>query len=98
MALVHRRIRVIQLGKDLFGAFGPDEGLGGAVVLGEVAVDRRLQLDDRAERAALEPPAGERREECLDRIEPGAGGRGKVEGPARVPGEQARTLGCLWAA
>jgi hypothetical protein len=29
------------------------------VVLGEVAVDRRLQLDDRAEDPALGPPAGD---------------------------------------
>jgi hypothetical protein len=39
------------------------------VVLGEVAVDRRLHLDDRVEDHAPGPPAGERREEGLDRIE-----------------------------
>ena len=43
----------------------------------------------------LQPPAGERGEEGLDGIEPGAGGRGEVEGPARVPGEPGADLGML---
>src|SRR5215217_3284290 len=53
--LVHRRIQTIQLGGDLAGGFGPDEGRGSVVVLGDVAVDGLLQLDDRAEDAAPEP-------------------------------------------
>ena len=70
----------------------------GAVVLGEVAVDRRLQLDDRAERAALEPPAGERRENVSTAFsqEPEVGVKWKVQRGCRA--SQARTLGCLWAA
>ena len=40
--LVHRCIQAIHFGGDLVGALRPDEGLGVAVVLGEVAVDRRL--------------------------------------------------------
>ena len=65
------------------------------VVLGEVAVDGGLQLDDGAEHAALQPPPGERREERLDRVEPGAGGRREVEGPARVAGQPGTGLGVL---
>jgi hypothetical protein len=41
MPLVHRRIQRIQLDEDLVGALGPDEGLGVAVVLGQVMVDCR---------------------------------------------------------
>src|SRR3954447_2225438 len=80
--LVHRRIQTIQLGGDLVGGLGPDEGRGIVVVLVDVAVDGRLQLDDRAEDAAPEPPPGQRGEEALDRVRPRARGRGEVEGPA----------------
>jgi hypothetical protein len=55
----------IDLLDDVVGVGGPDEGLGFAVVLAEVAVDRRLQVDQRVEGAALQPPAGERGEEGL---------------------------------
>jgi len=74
---------------------GPDEGLGFAVVLAEVAVDRGLQVDQRVEDAALQAPAGERGEEGLDRIGPGARGGREMERPARVPGEPGAHLGVL---
>src|SRR5512144_1903433 len=48
------------------------------------AVDRRLELDDRAEDAALEAAPGELGEETLDGVEPGAGGRREVEDEAPV--------------
>src|SRR5512140_2060330 len=48
------------------------------------AVDRSLELDDRAEDAALETALGELGEEALDGVEPGAGGRREVEDEARV--------------
>ena len=38
---------------------GPDERLGVGVVLGEVAVDGGLQVDERVEDAAPEAPPGE---------------------------------------
>src|SRR5215217_9341931 len=79
--LVHRRIQTIQLGGDLAGGFGPDEGRGSVVVLGDVAVDGILQLDDRAEDAAPEPAPGQRGEEGLDRVQPRARGGREVEGP-----------------
>jgi hypothetical protein len=68
--LVHRRIWKIQLVEDLIGALGPAEGHRVVVVLGEITVDCGLQVDDRAEHATFEPPAGEGREERLDRVQP----------------------------
>ena len=56
-------------------------------MLGDVAVDCGLEVDDRVEDAAFEPPAGERGEEGLHRVEPGGRGWGEVEGPARMTGE-----------
>ena len=98
MRLVHGRIRMVQLIEDLVSGLRPGEGFRRLVVLGEVAVDRGLQVDDRAEHAAFEAPAGQgREEEPLDGIQPGAGGRREVEGPARVTGQPGTHLGCLWA-
>lgn len=68
------------------------------VVLGEVAVDSGLEVDDGAEHTSLEPSLGKGGEEALDGVEPGAGGWREVEGPARMVVSQARTLGCLWVA
>jgi hypothetical protein len=51
-------------------------------VIGEVVVDRGLELHHRVEAAALEPTPGGRREERLDRVQSRARGRHKVEGPA----------------
>ena len=59
-------------GDDLIGVSGPDEGLGIMVGLFDEAVDRGLELDDRAEDAALETALGELGEEALDGVEPGA--------------------------
>ena len=50
----------IDLLDDAVGIGGPDEGLGFAIVFVEVAVDGGLQVDQRAEDAALQSPAGER--------------------------------------
>ena len=46
------------LGQNRLGLGGPDEGLGRLVVLGEVAVDGGLQVDQRVEDAALQTPLG----------------------------------------
>ena len=67
-------------------------------MLGDVAVDRGLQLDDRAEHAAPEPTPGQRGEEGLDRVQPRARGGREVEGPARVPHPPGQNLGGLWVA
>jgi hypothetical protein len=79
LPLVHRRIQRIQVSDDLAGGLGPGEGLGVIVVLGDVTVDRGLEVGDRVEAAAFEPAPGERREEGLDGVEPGARGRREVE-------------------
>jgi hypothetical protein len=44
------------------------------VALGELAVDRGLQLEDGAEHPTLQASAGEGREERLHGVEPQAGG------------------------
>ena len=71
-------------GDDFIRVGGPDEGLGIMIGLFDEAVDRSLELDDRAEDAALETALGELGEEALDGIEPGAGGRREVGDEARV--------------
>src|SRR5512132_933835 len=77
-------------GDDGLRVGGPDEGFGIVVVLGEVAVDRGLEIDQRVEYATLQAAPGELGEEALDGIEPGRRGWREVEGPARVASERAR--------
>ena len=72
-------------GEDALRIGGPDEGFGIGVCLGDEAVDSDLQVNDGSEDAAFEATAGELGEEAFDRIEPGCGGRGEVEGPAGMP-------------
>jgi hypothetical protein len=57
-------------GEDAVGIGGPDEGLWRGVMLGDVAVDGGLKIDDGAERPAPEPPLRECGKEGLDRVEP----------------------------
>ena len=71
------------------------KGFGSAIVLVEVAVDGGLKVDDGVEDAAPEAPSGESGEEVLDGVEPGAGGRGEVEHPARMAGQPGLDLGML---
>src|ERR1041384_5734658 len=77
----------IELGEDGGSGFGPDEWFGLIVVLPEVTVDCGLKVDNRSEDAAPNALAGEFGEEAFDGIEPRAGFRSEVEGPAQVPGE-----------
>jgi hypothetical protein len=62
---VHRRIQRIQLGEDLPRGFGPGERLGIVVVLGDVAVDRGLEVENRVKAAVFEPASGQGRKEGL---------------------------------
>src|SRR6187431_3165469 len=64
---------------------GPHERPRTAVVLGYEAVDRLLERHQGGETAAPEPLPGQLGKETFDGVEPGGGGRGEVEGPARVP-------------
>lgn len=74
------------------GSARQTKGLGLWLWLGEEAVDGGLEVDERAEDAAPEPALRELGEEALDRVQPGARGRGEVEGPARVPDQPAPHL------
>lgn len=58
-------------GDAAIGIGSPDEGFGIFVLLGEEAVDRGLQVDERMEHTAFEPPAGELGEKSFDGVEPG---------------------------
>src|SRR5487761_1249418 len=69
-----------------FPASGLTRSLGLAVVLGETVVARRLEIDQRAEDAALQAPAGQRSEKSFHRNGPGARSRGEVEGPSSCCG------------
>jgi hypothetical protein len=82
-------------GQDAFWVSLPDEGFRFPVVFGEVAVESSLEVDDGVEHATFEPSLGERGEEALDGIDPGAGGRREVEDEARMPAEPLQDLGCL---
>jgi hypothetical protein len=84
---------------DAVGVGGPDERFGVGVLLGEDAVDRRMEIDQRVEHASLEPAPGEFGEEALDGVERRTGRRREIEGEARLcRSSQTRTLGCLGAA
>src|SRR5687767_8078829 len=96
--LFQRLVSSTDLFDDMLRVGRPDEGLGIAVGLDEVAVDRRLELDQRAEDTALETPPGQLGEEALDRVQPRGRGRGEVEGPTRVPLQPSPDLGMLVAA
>src|SRR5436309_10233188 len=76
---------------------GPHKGIG-AGGLGEVGVDRGLQIGDRAEDIATDALRRHFAEEILNGIEPKWRGRGELKHPARVRASQATSLGCLCAA
>ena len=59
------------------------------------AVDGGLEIDDRAEDAALEATAGQFGEEAFDRLESGARGWGAVEHEPRMAAEPGADLGVL---
>jgi hypothetical protein len=53
------------LAEDGVGISGPDEGFGLSIVILDEAVDGSLEVDDRAEHAALEPATRKPGEEGL---------------------------------
>ena len=57
------------------------------------AIDRGLEVDDRAEHAAFEAALGQLGEEALDSVEPGGRGRRVMEHKARMPAEPGPRLG-----
>ena len=48
----------VELGQNSVGGFGPDEGFGAGIVLGEIGIDGGLQAGDRAEDAAADALPG----------------------------------------
>ena len=82
-------------GDDFVWMGGPGEWLRLLIVLFEEAVDRGLQVGDRAKDAALEPALCERREEALDRVEPGSRCRREMERPSRMAFEPSADVGML---
>ena len=83
----------VEFGEDRVGGLGPSEGFGVIVVLGQIAIDGGLKIEDRSEHTAPEALASEFGEKAFDGIEPGAGLWGEVEGPAWVAGEPGFDLG-----
>ena len=83
---------------DAIGVGRPDEGLRAAIVLGEEAIDRGLEVDERTEDAAFEAAAREPGEKALDGVEPGGRGRGEVKCPTRVTGQPGPDFGMFVAA
>jgi hypothetical protein len=72
-------------------------------VFRQISIDRRLQVDNRAEDAATDPLARHLGEEVLHSIEPGRRGRGehaRLAGaaPPRAAGSWIAPLSCLPAA
>ena len=57
-------------GDDRIGIGQPSEGFWVDVVLGEVSIDRGLEVDNAEEGSAFQPPLGQRFEEDLDGVEP----------------------------
>ena len=64
-------------------------------MFGQISIDRRLQVDERAEDAATDALPCHLGEEVLHRIEPGRRGRGEVKVQRGWRANQASTLGCL---
>ena len=57
-------------GDDFLGIGGPDEGFGLSIVFFQESIDRDLEIEDRAEHAALQSAFGKRGEEAFDGVEP----------------------------
>ena len=80
-----RLFPTLNLIEDVDGPCGPDERFWVLVVVGEVTVDRDLEVKHASEDAAPDALAGDLSEEALDEVQPRAGGRCKVQMKARVP-------------
>jgi len=85
----------IDLLDNVVGIGGPGDGFGFAVVFADVSLDGGLQVDQRAEDAALQSPADEGGKEGFHRIGPGAGSRREMKHPAGVLGEPGAHFGML---
>lgn len=82
-------------GDDLGRILCPSEGSRVGVGLSQEAIDRSLQLDDRAKHASFEPALGQFGEKSFDGVEPGGGCRGEVEDEVRMFPDPFHDLGML---
>jgi hypothetical protein len=80
---------------DLIGGFGPTEGFGVFVPVGQEAGDGLLQARDAVEAAAANGLRGDQAEPALDQVEPRGAGRGEVQMEARVGGQPLFDRGML---
>src|SRR4051794_7077083 len=83
------------LSDDAIRICGPDERLRTFVGLRQKTIYGRLEVDDPAKGASLQPLAGKLGEEALDRVQPGCRRRGEVKVKSRVPWEPSTNLGML---
>ena len=72
------------MGEDIFGGFGPDEGLRPGVVLDEVRVDCSLQIIDAVVTAPADAPGCDLGEESFDHVQPGRAGWREMQLEARA--------------
>src|ERR1700687_3192043 len=80
---------------DLRGGFGPAEGFGIFVPVGQEAGDGLLQARDAVEAAPANGLRGDQAEPALDQVEPRGAGRGEVQMEARVRGQPLFDRGML---
>ena len=86
MSCLVNKCRIADAAFDLMGGFGPAEGFGGFVPVGQEAGDGLLQARDAVEAAAANGLRAYQAEPALDQVEPRGAGRGEVQMEARVRG------------
>src|SRR5574337_96794 len=70
--------------QDIAGLGGPDKGLGGLVMHGDIFLDGCVEFRDTAKYATAQPPGSDVAEEALDHVQPRSRGRCEVNREARV--------------
>ena len=76
MSRLGNKCSIAEASFDLFGGFGPSEGLGAFIPVGKEADDGALQVRRAGEAAAANRLLADEPEPALDEIEPRAAGRG----------------------
>jgi len=85
----------LDLGDQLVWGLGPGEWCGAVVVGIDESPDRVFEVVDADEAAAADGLAGDDAEEDLDHVQPGAAGRGVVQGDPLVLGQPGSHVGML---
>ena len=89
------KFSIVDAAFDLKGGFGPTEGFGVFVPVGQEAGDGLLQARDAVEAAAANGLRGDQAEPALDQVEPRGAGRGEVQMKARMGGQPVLYRGML---